>query len=130
MQAELIKVGLPFNGSGIETSQITIDKFRTNEIIMNEGLHAADHLIIAEEEWRRDPSALEEKVLKHFRFPFIAKPVDDGCSSAVKVIRNENELHAFAELMFRKAPELVAGAASLLKIKPKEEFPQKKKFSH
>jgi UDP-N-acetylmuramate--alanine ligase len=91
-------------------------------------LHAADHLIISEDEWRHDPSALEEKVLKNFRFPFIAKPVDDGCSSAVKVIRNENELHAFAELMFRKSPELVEGAASLLKIKPKEEFPQKKSF--
>jgi D-alanine-D-alanine ligase/UDP-N-acetylmuramate--alanine ligase len=128
VQAELVKLGLPFNGSGVETSQITIDKFRTNEIIMNQGLHAAGHLMVSEEEWKYDPAALEEKVLKLFRFPFIAKPVDDGCSSAVKMIRNENELHAFAELMFRKTPGLVPGAASLLKIKPKEEFPQKKNF--
>ncbi|MEO5569307.1 MAG: D-alanine--D-alanine ligase [Bacteroidia bacterium] len=128
VQSELIKIGLPFNGSGVETSQITIDKFRTNEMIMNEGMHAANHLIVHEDEWNRDPAALEEKVLKHFHFPFIAKPVDDGCSSAVKLIRNENELHAFAELMFRKTQELVSGAASLLKIKPKEEFPQKKNF--
>ncbi|HKR05038.1 MAG TPA: D-alanine--D-alanine ligase [Bacteroidia bacterium] len=128
VQAELIKLGLPFNGSGVETSQVTIDKFRTNEIIMSEGLHAAGHRLVSDEEWKRDPAALEEKVLKHFRFPFIAKPVDDGCSSAVKMIRNENELHAFAELIFRKETELVPRAASLLKIKPKEEFPQKKSF--
>jgi D-alanine-D-alanine ligase len=95
---------------------------------MNGGLHAADHLMVSEEEWKRDPAALEEKVQKNFRFPFIAKPVDDGCSSAVKMIRNENELHAFAELIFRKEQELVPQAASLLKIKPKEEFPQKKSF--
>ncbi|MEP7171246.1 MAG: D-alanine--D-alanine ligase, partial [Bacteroidota bacterium] len=128
VQAELNKISLPFNGSGVETSKITIDKFHTNEIIMNQGLHAASHVIVNDEEWKRDPAALEEKVLKHFRFPFIAKPVDDGCSSAVKMIRNENELHAFAELMFRSEPELVPQAAALLKIKPKEEFPQKKRF--
>lgn len=128
VQNELLKVGLPFNGSGVESSQITIDKFRTNEILMNQGLQVANHMLVHEEEWRRDPGAMEEKVLTHFRFPFIAKPVDDGCSSAVKMIRNENEFHAFAELMFRKTAELVPKAASLLKIKPKEEFPQKNRF--
>jgi UDP-N-acetylmuramate--alanine ligase len=95
---------------------------------MNEGLRAANHIIVNEEDWKHDPAALEERVLRNFRFPFIAKPVDDGCSSAVRMIRNENELHAFAELMFRKDAELVPQAAALLKIKPKEEFPQKKRF--
>lgn len=128
VQSELIKVGLPFNGSGIESSKITIDKFQTNELIMNHGMHAAYHMLVHEEEWRRDPSAMEEKIMKHFSFPLIAKPVDDGCSSAVKLIRNENEFHAFAELMFRKSSDLVPEAATLLKIKPKEEFPQKKYF--
>lgn len=128
VQTELTKVGLSFNGSGAESSKITIDKFKTNEILMQNGLHAANHQLVDEEEWKRDPAALEEKILKQFRFPFIAKPVDDGCSSAVKMIRNENEFHAFAALIFRKETELVQEAATLLKIKPKEEFPQKKCF--
>jgi UDP-N-acetylmuramate--alanine ligase len=95
---------------------------------MKNGLHAAHHRVVSETEWRHDPSALEESLLKEFSFPFIAKPVDDGCSSAVKIIRNENELHAFAELIFRKTEELVPAAATLLKIKPKEEFPNKNCF--
>ena len=92
---------------------------------MKNGLHAAKHLVVYEDAWRRDPSAFEETILRDFSFPFIAKPVDDGCSSAVKIIRNENELHAFSELIFRKGEELVPAAAKLLKIKPKEEFPNK-----
>ncbi len=118
---------IPYNGSGVETSRITIDKFTTNEILMKNGLHAAS-IGGYEDEWRRDPSAFEESFLREFNFPFIAKPVDDGCSSAVKIIRNENELHAFSELIFRKTEELVPAAASLLKIKPKEEFPNKTCF--
>ncbi|HMT29767.1 MAG TPA: D-alanine--D-alanine ligase, partial [Bacteroidia bacterium] len=125
VQSKLQEVGLPYNGSGVETSRITIDKFTTNEILMKNGLHAAKHLVLYEDAWRRDPSAFEETILRDFSFPFIAKPVDDGCSSAVKIIRNENELHAFSELIFRKGEELVPAAAKLLKIKPKEEFPNK-----
>lgn len=128
VQGKLESVGLPYNGSGVETSKVTIDKFTTNEILMKSGLHAANHCIVYEDEWRRDPGAVEEKLLKDFHFPFIAKPVDDGCSSAVKIIRNENELHAFSELIFRKTEELVPAAAALLKIKPKEEFPNKTCF--
>jgi D-alanine-D-alanine ligase len=128
VQSKLIEVGLPFNGSGVEASKVTIDKFVTNEILMNNGLHAAKHLVVHEADWRRDPSAFEDTVLREFQFPFIAKPVDDGCSSAVKIIRNSGEMHAFSELMFRKEEELTPAAAGVLKIKPKEEFPRKDKY--
>lgn len=128
VQSKLMEVGLPFNGSGVETSKVTIDKFVTNEILMKKGLHAAPHRVLYEEDWRRDPSAFEDAVLTDFSYPFIAKPVDDGCSSAVRIIRNSGQLHAFAELIFRKHEELTPEAATILNIKPKEEFPQKSAF--
>jgi len=128
VQSKLIEVGLPFNGSGVETSRVTIDKFVTNEILMNNGLHAARHMVVHEADWRRDPSAFEDSILREFQFPFIAKPVDDGCSSAVKIIRNAGEMHAFSELMFRKEEDLIPAAAGVLRIKPKEEFPRKSKY--
>jgi len=36
------------------------------------------------------------------------------------MIRNENDFHAFAEMIFRKTPEHVPAAAALLKIKKNE----------
>lgn len=128
VQSKLMEVGLPFNGSGVETSKITIDKFITNEMLMNKGLHAAQHRLFYEADWRRDPSAFEDAILVEFSYPFIAKPVDDGCSSAVRIIRNSGQLHAFAELIFRKKEDLTPEAAAVLKLKPKEEFPQKTSF--
>ena len=58
-------------------------------------------------------------------YPFIAKPVDDGCSSAVKKIKTFAEFEAFCKLIFRTSEELDSTAANTLHIKPKEEFPQK-----
>jgi D-alanine-D-alanine ligase len=128
IQKDLEKAGLPYNGSGIESSRTTIDKFLTNEILMENGMKAARHRVVTEGEWRRDPAALEEDILTEFSFPFIVKPVDDGCSSAVKIIRDENQFHAFAELIFRKEETLAPAAADLLKLKHNEEFPKKKVF--
>lgn len=128
IQRELEAVKLPFNGSGFDTSQITIDKYRTNEILMQHGFKAAQHTLVSEEEWRNDPSATEDRILKKFSLPFVAKPVDDGCSSAVKIIRTENEFHAFAEMIFRKTESFPDQPSHLLRIKTGEEFPRKKQF--
>jgi UDP-N-acetylmuramate--alanine ligase len=128
IQQQLDRLNIPYNGSGVATSQITIDKFRTNEILLNNGLLTASHLMVFEEEWVKNKNACMENITGHFKFPFIAKPVDDGCSSAVKKIKSREELEAFASLIFRKQEELDEASASLLKIKPKEEFPVKRSF--
>lgn len=128
VQSHLDRVGLPYNGSGPASSRITIDKYETNEILMSNGIHAAKHMVVHGKDWRNDPSHFEDNLLKSFSYPIIAKPVDDGCSSAVKIIRNGAQLHAFCELMFRQSDELLTKAAEILKIKPKEEFPRKDRF--
>jgi D-alanine-D-alanine ligase len=128
IQQQLEAVRLPYNGSGSQSSKITIDKYLTNEILKEHGFRVARHMLINDEEWKNDPSATEERLLNAFSLPVVAKPVDDGCSSAVKIIRSENEFHAYAELIFRQSESLPANAARLLRIKPGEEFPRKKQF--
>ncbi|REJ84925.1 MAG: D-alanine--D-alanine ligase [Bacteroidetes bacterium] len=128
LQNELEKVGLPYNGSGIDSSQITINKYETNEILKKNGFLVADHTLVNEADWRKDKKELLSRISSRFTFPFIAKPVDDGCSSAVKKIRNEKELDAFAEMIFRKSEDHVPLPAEILQLKPKEEFPMKNEF--
>lgn len=126
VQANLERVGLAYNGSDVESSQITIDKYRTNEILKNNGFLVAEHMLVSEQDWQNDRPVVLEKLKNVIRYPFIAKPVDDGCSSAVRKIKTEAEFEAFTKLIFRKKEELDAKAAELLKIKPKEEFPIKR----
>ncbi|GAB4132116.1 MAG: hypothetical protein Fur0041_03100 [Bacteroidia bacterium] len=125
VQARLDQLGVPYNGSGKESSEITIDKFRTNEILRQNGFLVAEHVLITEKEWKENPDKVFAYIDQHIHWPFIAKPVDDGCSSAVRKIKTREEFEAFAGLIFRKGEELNPDAAALLKIKPKEEFPNK-----
>lgn len=125
VQKQLERVGLPYNGSGVESSQVTIDKYRTNEILKQNGFLVAEHLLINENDWNKNKTKIINEITENIGFPFIAKPVDDGCSSAVKKIKTPKEFEAFATLIFRKQQQLDAVAAELLHIKEKEEFPQK-----
>ncbi|NNC86005.1 MAG: D-alanine--D-alanine ligase [Bacteroidia bacterium] len=125
LQSKLTEVGLPFNGSRFESSSTTIDKYKTNEHLTKNGLLGASHMLVKKEDWIANPEKTYEQVLGHFKFPFVAKPVDDGCSAAVKVIKNNDELDAFSKLLFRDKKELIESAANTLNILPKEELPNK-----
>ncbi len=125
VQVNLERVGLPYNGSGVESSQITIDKYKTNEILKQNGFLVAEHLLITEDAWNTNKTEVLNAIKEKIHYPFIAKPVDDGCSSAVKKIKTVAEFEAFASLIFRKQEALIADAANILHIKDKEEFPQK-----
>jgi len=125
IQEKLDAIGLPYNGSSKESSSLTIDKYRTNEILKNNGFLVAEHLLISKEEWAKDKNKFAETIQNKIKYPFIAKPVDDGCSSAVKKIKTLAEFEAFCTLIFRTSDEFDAAAANTLHIKPKEEFPQK-----
>lgn len=125
VQEQLEKVGLTYNGSGKESSSITIDKYRTNEILKKNGFLVAKHCLITQDDWNTNRDRIRESLQNEYKYPLIAKPVDDGCSSAVKKIKTFEEFEAFATLMFRQTEGFDPKAADVLHIKPKEEFPQK-----
>ena len=156
LQKELIKVGLPYNGSSVESSQTTIDKFKCNQLLKSKGFVISDQLLVYKKDWQKDTAytnkkadkkkpnkqktsqiptqnqsqkAFYEAIESFTSYPLIAKPVDDGCSSAVKLIKNREELDAYTHLIFRKEEDLAKDLnlefAEKLKLKPKEEFPQK-----
>ncbi|MES2679190.1 MAG: D-alanine--D-alanine ligase [Bacteroidota bacterium] len=125
IQDKLEAVHLPYNGSNKESSSITIDKYRTNEILKHNGFLVAEHLLISKEEWSSDKNKFADILKNTIKYPFIAKPVDDGCSSAVKKIKTFEEFEAFCKLIFRAGEALDPQASDMLHIKAKEEFPQK-----
>lgn len=128
VQQKLDALGVPYNGSGQESSSITIDKYTTNEILRKNGFLVAEHMLVTAEAWTKDSAAVIAAIDKTIGWPFIAKPVDDGCSSAVRKVKTKEELNAFVKLIFRTSEELDPEAAAVLKIKAKEEFPRKDVF--
>ncbi|ABG58203.1 D-alanine--D-alanine ligase family protein [Cytophaga hutchinsonii] len=128
MQKELEKYQLPYNGSGIQSSQITINKFETNRILREHGISVANHRMVYKQEWLDAGEKLLSEIESGFIYPIIAKPSDDGCSSAVKKIKNRDELRAYTRLMFGEEAIQGSVSSSVLGLKYNEEFPQKDYF--
>lgn len=128
VQEHLERLGVPYNGSGVESSRISINKYETNKMLREHGVLVAGHAMVHEEEFHEDRKKLFKTIEDAFTYPFIAKPADDGCSSAVKKIKTQSELEAFCEMMFRSQPEFPELPMRTLKLKHNEEFPQKKSF--
>ncbi|CAN5297569.1 hypothetical protein BH09BAC1_BH09BAC1_08390 [soil metagenome] len=125
LQAILEQYNIPYNGSGVTSSNTTINKYTTNQFLKQHGFLVADQVLVSKEEYLEDNEATITRLLNQIKFPLIAKPVDDGCSSAVKKIKNVEELKAFFTQLFRDTASLEPESARVLKLKTKEEFSQK-----
>lgn len=128
VQEQLQRVGLPYNGSGPAASRITIDKFQTNEILAKHGFLVARHDMAFKKEWKNDAESFYQHIESKFKYPFICKPHDDGCSSAVKIIRNREDLIAYTNLSFREEATMDQRWIDVLHIRQKEEFPYRESF--
>ena len=127
IQQALDKLGLYYNGSGPESSGITIDKFRTNELLRGNGFSVAGHFLLQHSDWVNDREAAL-RAAEQLGYPLITKPHDDGCSAAVKKIKDRRQLEAYAALMFRKEAVMDPAAVEVLGLHPSEEFPIKDCF--
>lgn len=128
LQAELEKWGLPYNGSDVVSSAITINKYQTIQNLRKNGLLGADQLLLRKAEYQQDAESFYSRVETRYSYPFVAKPVDDGCSSAVKILKSRAELEAYVRLIFRPEGEEGLEARKALHLKAKEEFPRKEEI--
>lgn len=126
VQQELEARGIPYNGSPPESAAVTIHKYRTLRRLAGEGLPVTGQELLPAEEFFKDPEGFLLHIEQRFQYPFIAKPVDDGCSSAVMVIRSRDKLRAYLQALFRESEFLSEKLRNMLGISLREEFPQKK----
>lgn len=127
LQRALEARNIPYNGSGPDTSSITIDKYRTNQLLKENGILVADQLFVSKAEWLASKAEIIAQIENNLGYPFILKPHDDGCSSAVKLIKNSTQLESYVSLMF-ELDNAIEHHRSILGLKEKEEFPTKNFF--
>ena len=124
LQAKLLEHNIPFNGSQPSSSTITIDKYKTLQLLKEHGFIVAKQHLIFKGAYANDPLAVKNEILAEFDYPFIMKPVDDGCSSAVCIIKNESYLDNYLKGIFREDDKEQAWRDAL-NLKYNEEFPFK-----
>ena len=124
LQAKLKEHNIAFNGSQPSSSSITIDKYKTLQLLKENGFIVAKQHLIFKGAYANDAEAVKNEILNEFDYPFIMKPVDDGCSSAVCIIKNESFLDNYLKGIFRKTEEDQTWREAL-NLKFNEEFPSK-----
>lgn len=125
LQSMLESVGIPYNGSGVESARLTMNKYETNQKLAASGIPVAAHIWKTRSDWEQNSEKWYTQMENMLGYPMILKPADDGCSSAVKKIKNRSELEAYTRLMFRTSEELRFDLAEVLHLAPNEEFPRK-----
>ncbi|MFK8056494.1 MAG: D-alanine--D-alanine ligase [Saprospiraceae bacterium] len=125
VQRKLEAVGLPYNGSGFDSSQLTINKFDTLSKLGAAGFIVTKQRLVTTNEWLSDPKGVVKQLGEAMGYPMIVKPVDDGCSSAVQKINTPERLHDFLTLLLNTEPARAMELRKRLGIHPKDEVSQK-----
>ncbi|KUG04388.1 d-alanine--d-alanine ligase [hydrocarbon metagenome] len=106
VQGYLDILGIPYTGSGVETSAICINKGTTKKIFAYEGIPTADFVIITQYEYRKKQLDLTKTVSK-LGLPLVVKAATQGSSIGVYIVKTPDELKSAIEEAFKYDQEVV-----------------------
>ena len=100
LQGALQALGVPFTGSGVLGSALTMDKVRTKEVWIAKGLPTPRFRA-----WRRGEDIAA--IIAELGYPVIVKPSHEGSSVGITRVHGASDLPAALELASRYDGELV-----------------------
>lgn len=106
VQGALEMLGLAYNGSGVLTSSLCMNKYATNQFLKSQGFSVPASELVERATWLAlDPAAqkkfIQKQLLKNLHgYPLVIKPHDDGCSVMVAKATNDEELVAAIDKIF------------------------------
>jgi len=99
VQGYLDILGIPYTGSGAETSAICMNKVTTKKIFGYEGIPTADFLIIKKHEYDRE--RLDSAgIAARLGLPLVVKAPTQGSSIGIYIVRQEADIAGFIEQAF------------------------------
>lgn len=126
VQQRLEALDIPYNGSPPAVCALLMDKYATQTHLAAGGFRVPRHYRIEKSLWRQSPDSVLDTVEGYFGgYPLIAKPVDEGCSTGVRVIPDRALLSAYLEALLREETSLTPHLREVLSLHPDEPFPQK-----
>jgi D-alanine-D-alanine ligase len=91
MQGALEWLGIPYSGSGVLASALTMDKLKTKRVVAGAGYAAPDYAVLT------SPADFAH-ALEHVGLPLMVKPASQGSSVGITKVKSAAELpHAYAE---------------------------------
>ncbi len=94
LQGALRCLQVPVTGSGVLGSALSMDKSLSKRVWRDLGLATADHVLLT-------PGEDARAAARALGLPVVVKPVSEGSSVGISLVRDEAELSAAVELAFR-----------------------------
>lgn len=92
IQGLLELLGLPYTGPGVLASALGMDKHMQQKILRAAGLGVPESLVVLEADWLTDQEAVKKRVLDRFSLPVFVKPIREGSSMGVGLVRQIAEI--------------------------------------
>jgi D-alanine-D-alanine ligase len=121
----LVAHKIPFNGPTAAIAKLTINKYQTAQVLKRNGVPIPDQLLIQRKDYEKNPQDWYQKIEARFSYPLVVKPNDHEGGFGVRMVQDRSELVAYLQLIFRSSDSEVAAFRRTLRLKGKEEFPQR-----
>jgi len=95
LQGFLEQVGLPYQGSGVLASALAMDKQLSKLLFRQAGLDVADDMVVTRSD-KVDPALVGERL----GYPLMVKPLREGSSIGMSLVRGPSNLTAALEQAF------------------------------
>ena len=92
IQGLLELLGIPYTGPGVLASALGMDKHIQQKILRAEGICVPASMVVEEEAWRERKEEVLQELLARFHLPLFAKPIREGSSIGVSMVRDEESL--------------------------------------
>jgi D-alanine-D-alanine ligase len=101
IQGLLEALDLPYTGSNVEASAISMNKVRCKEVYLRHHIPTPRFVVFEECEWRKKKEKLLERVERRLGFPCVTKPPRLGSSVGVKIVQDKRAFADAVDLVFR-----------------------------
>lgn len=99
VQGLLTLAGIPFVGSGVLGSAVSMDKVMTKQVLASAGIPQVAWRLAVRREWQRDAQTVRARAAE-LGFPLFVKPANLGSSVGISKVGGAHELDAALDLAF------------------------------
>ncbi len=100
MQGLLESLHLPYGGSGVKSSALSMDKIATRHLMAALGIGQVKYLALTDYERNADPSGVVRNIESNLPYPVFVKPANLGSSVGVSRVKTRGDLELALDTAF------------------------------